>query len=103
MSSPDLLIDTFGRVKGVVHRVVDGLTPEQLSFRLDEEANSIAWLVWHLSRIQDDHVADAAGSEQVYTSDGGPIVWHCRSMRRPPATDTHRMRSPRCELTPVSC
>ena len=70
MSSADLLIDTFGRVKGVVHRVADGLTPEQLSFRLDDEANSIAWLIWHLSRIQDDHIADAAGSEQVYTSDG---------------------------------
>lgn len=70
MSSAELLVDTFGRVKGVVYRVVDGLTPEQLSFRLDEEANSIAWLVWHLSRIQDDHVADAAGTEQVYTSEG---------------------------------
>jgi hypothetical protein len=29
----------------VVHRVVDGLTPEQLAFRLDPGANSIAWLV----------------------------------------------------------
>ena len=68
--SAELLVDAFGRVREVVHRVVDGLTPEQLAFRLDPEANSIAWLVWHLTRIQDDHVADAAQAEQVWTSQG---------------------------------
>jgi hypothetical protein len=41
-----------------------------LSFRLDNETNSIAWLVWHLTRIQDDHIADAAEAEQVWTQDG---------------------------------
>jgi hypothetical protein len=70
MTSADLLVDAFGRVREVVHRVVDGLTPEQLAFRIDAEANSIAWLVWHLTRIQDDHLADAAQVEQVWTSRG---------------------------------
>jgi uncharacterized damage-inducible protein DinB len=70
MTSADLLVDAFGRVREVVHRVVDGLTPEQLAFRIDAEANSIAWLVWHLTRIQDDHLADAAQAEQVWTSRG---------------------------------
>jgi Protein of unknown function (DUF664) len=70
MTSADLLVDAFGRVREVVHRVVDGLTPEQLAFRVDAEANSIAWLVWHLTRIQDDHLADAAQAEQVWTSRG---------------------------------
>jgi Protein of unknown function (DUF664) len=70
MTSAELLVDAFGRVRQVVHRVVDGLTPEQLAFRVDPEANSIAWLVWHLTRIQDDHVADVAGVEQVWTAQG---------------------------------
>lgn len=70
MDSSDLLVDAFGRVGGIVNRVVEGLSPEQLSFRIDDQTNSIAWLVWHLSRIQDDHIADAAGTEQVYTSGG---------------------------------
>jgi hypothetical protein len=65
-----LLIDAYGRIRQVVHRVVGGLTPTQLAFRLDDEANSIAWLVWHLTRIQDDHIADVADTEQVYTSSG---------------------------------
>ena len=68
--SAELLVDAFARVREVVHRVVDGLTPEQLAFRVDPGANSIAWLVWHLTRIQDDHVADAAQAEQVWTSQG---------------------------------
>lgn len=70
MTSADLLIDAFGRVRGVVNRVVRGLTPEQLAARVSDDSNSIAWLVWHLTRIQDDHIADVAGIEQVYTSAG---------------------------------
>jgi hypothetical protein len=70
MTSAELLVDAFGRIRQVVHRVVDGLTPEQLAFRVDPEANSIAWLVWHLTRVQDDHLADAARTGQVWTSQG---------------------------------
>jgi hypothetical protein len=70
MESRDLLIDTFGRIREVVHRVVGGLSIEGLTFRPDPGANSIAWLVWHLTRIQDDHVSDVAGVEQVWTGAG---------------------------------
>jgi hypothetical protein len=70
MTSAELLADAFGRIRGVVHQAVDNLTAEQLAFRVDPEANSIAWLVWHLTRIQDDHVADVAQAEQVWTSQG---------------------------------
>jgi uncharacterized damage-inducible protein DinB len=73
MSAPtamDVLADGFGRVRDAVERVLDGLTPQQLAHRVDGTANSIAWLVWHLSRVQDDHVAEVAGTEQAWTADG---------------------------------
>jgi hypothetical protein len=70
MTSAELLVDAVGRIRGVVHRVVAGLTPEHLAFRVDPESNSIAWLVWHLTRIQDDHVAGVAGTEQAWISKG---------------------------------
>jgi uncharacterized damage-inducible protein DinB len=70
MTSAELLTDAFGRIRDNVHAAVRGLTPDQLAFRIDTEANSIAWLVWHLTRIQDDHVAGVAGTEQVWTSGG---------------------------------
>ena len=69
-TSGDLLIDAFGRIREVVHDVVEGLTEDQLATRLDSGANSIAWLVWHLTRVQDDHVSDAAETGQVWTSEG---------------------------------
>jgi uncharacterized damage-inducible protein DinB len=68
MTIADLLADAFGRVREVVHEAVEGLTPGQLALRPESEANSIGWLVWHLTRIQDDHIADVAGTTQVWTS-----------------------------------
>lgn len=70
MSSTDLLVDAFGRIREAVHAAVDGLSREDLAYRVDDEANSIAWLVWHLTRIQDDHVAGVAGTEQLWTAGG---------------------------------
>jgi hypothetical protein len=70
MTSAEVLMDAFGRIRNDVHRVVDGLSREQLAARLDSDANSIGWLIWHLTRIQDDHVAGVAGTEQVWTSAG---------------------------------
>src|SRR5260370_26252333 len=68
MTIAELLADAFGRVREVVHEAVEGLTPGQLGLRPESEANSIGWLVWHLTRIQDDHIADVARTTQVWTS-----------------------------------
>jgi hypothetical protein len=70
MRSADLLLDHFDRIGELGSSVVDGLTPDQLNTRLQGTANSIAWLVWHCARVQDDHVADVAGTEQVWTAGG---------------------------------
>ncbi|GAA3044527.1 DUF664 domain-containing protein [Pseudonocardia yunnanensis] len=70
MTSAELLTDAYGRIREEVRSAVDGLAPEQLAYRVDGTANSIAWLVWHLTRVQDDHIADVAGFEQVYTAQG---------------------------------
>jgi hypothetical protein len=67
-TTAELLVDAFGRVHESVHSVVDGLTLEALTFRPDPRANPISWLVWHLTRVQDDHVADIAGAEQRWTA-----------------------------------
>ncbi|URM92888.1 DinB family protein [Actinomadura madurae] len=70
MTSAQLLTDAFDRIQQVVHGAARGLTADQLAHRPAGGANSIAWLVWHLTRIQDDHVADAAGTAQVWTGGG---------------------------------
>ncbi|MFF3722501.1 DinB family protein [Streptomyces erythrochromogenes] len=70
MKATDVIADGFGRIREVVHEAVDGVPAELLNARVDPAANSITWLVWHLTRIQDDHIAAAAGLEQVWRSGG---------------------------------
>ncbi len=72
MEISDILIDAFGRIRGTVHQAADGLDAAGLAYRPDADANSIAWLVWHLTRIQDDHVAELTERVQVWHD--GPWV-----------------------------
>ena len=64
MNTNETFIDAFGRIRELVHTISDGLDADALAFRPDAEANSIGWLVWHLTRVQDDHVSEIAGREQ---------------------------------------
>ncbi len=66
----ELLHDSFSRVQQLVHSTVQGLNNDGLQFRPNNTGNSIAWLIWHLTRIQDDHIADAASREQVWLAEG---------------------------------
>src|SRR5579875_1789356 len=69
MDQAAVLADAFGRIRDVVHSAVDGLDEDELARRLDGRGNSIAWLIWHLARVQDDHVADAFEQAQVWHDD----------------------------------
>jgi uncharacterized damage-inducible protein DinB len=64
----EILLDAFGRMPELVRRSVRDLSGEQLASAPADGANTIAWLVWHLTRVQDDHVAEVQGTEQVWTS-----------------------------------
>jgi len=70
MNAAEVLIDFVGRIEGEVHRVLDGLSSEELNYRPDPQANTISWLIWHLTRVQDDHIAAVADLEQVWTAQG---------------------------------
>jgi len=70
VQSRDLLIYAYEQIQNMLRRAIEGLSAEQLSERVAPEANTIAWLAWHLIRVQDDHVAGVAGREQVWTAEG---------------------------------
>jgi hypothetical protein len=70
MTPAELLADAFGRIVDGAREVVDGLDEDQLAHRPGPDANPIGWLVWHLARVQDDHVAEVAGLDQVWTREG---------------------------------
>jgi hypothetical protein len=70
MDVHELLLDAFGRVRDAAHGAVEGASTAVLTYRPDPDANCIAWLVWHLTRIQDDHVTAVAGTQQQWVAGG---------------------------------
>lgn len=70
MSERDSLLEVFGRLPELVQRAVAGLSEEQLAWAPAAGANSIGWLVWHLTRVQDHHVSELDGADQRYLADG---------------------------------
>lgn len=84
MKVSDVLIEAHGRLPELVRSAVSDLTPEQLRWVPASGANSIGWLVWHLTRVQDDHVAEVMGEQQVWLRDG----WGGRFGLDPQSHDT---------------
>ncbi|RKN45534.1 mycothiol transferase [Micromonospora endolithica] len=84
MNVSDVLTETYGRLPDLVRAAVDGLSPEQLCRPPAPGANPVAWLVWHLTRVQDHHVADLLGTDQIWESGD----WAGRFGLRPDPDDT---------------
>lgn len=70
MKSNELLLDAFGRIRETVEATLEGLDDDALARRPGGTGNSMAWLIWHLGRVEDAQVAEAAGVEQVWTAQG---------------------------------
>jgi hypothetical protein len=70
MESRELLLTAFDNIEQVVRGALDGIDPQLLGARIAPGANTIGWLTWHLTRIQDDHLADVAGRDQAWTGSG---------------------------------
>jgi hypothetical protein len=90
MESKDLLTDGYGRILGILERTLKGLTEDDLNWQPRPDSNSIGWLTWHLTRVQDDHVAVFMGEEQLWIKDG----WHARFNRPPDPEDRGFGNSP---------
>ncbi len=84
MDTSALLIEAYRRIQELVGVASEGLDTAGLTYRPEPGANSIAWLVWHLTRVQDDHLAEIAGTVKVWADPG----WAERTGINRGATDT---------------
>lgn len=75
MQGDKLLDEAFGRIPRIAHGAVDGLDRDGLLWRPEPGTNPIGWLVWHLTRVQDDHVAELAERDQVWVTGGWPALF----------------------------
>ncbi|MQF82927.1 DUF664 domain-containing protein [SAR202 cluster bacterium AD-802-E10_MRT_200m] len=82
MDTSDVLIDAYGRIQGVLVRTLTDLNIEELCFRPKQTANSIAWLAWHLTRVQDHHISSLMEQPQLWVSEG----WH-KHFNMPPESE----------------
>lgn len=69
MESKELLIDAYSHIRRIVHQAADGLSQEQLAYRPEPGSNSISWLVWHLTRIEDSHLAPVTRLEEAWLTE----------------------------------
>jgi hypothetical protein len=63
-----LLTEMYDRIPPLARGAVDGVPPERLTERPGGAGNTIAWLVWHLARVQDHHVAELLGEPQLWVT-----------------------------------
>lgn len=83
MDVAGLLLELYGRIPPLVDEAVDGLAPDDLTWQPALGANTIGWLTWHLTRVQDAHLAEILEVDQVWI-DGG---WAARFDRDPDPDD----------------
>ncbi len=66
MNTSSLLLEMYSRIPPLARASVDGVPTDALTRRPAAGANTIAWLIWHLTRVEDHHVADLRHADQVW-------------------------------------
>ena len=67
MDVASLLLEVYGRIPPLARQAVEGADPTQILYRPTPDANSVAWLIWHLTRVQDHHIAELLETNQIWT------------------------------------
>jgi hypothetical protein len=70
MDVAELLLELYGRIPPLADTAVERLDADQLRDSPGSGANPIGWLVWHLARVQDSHVAELLDTAQLWEADG---------------------------------
>jgi hypothetical protein len=90
MDTKDLVLEALERVRSILHRTLTGLTLDDIHRQPTPETNSIAWLTWHLTRVQDDGLAGLFAQEQTWISQG----WHAKFAMAPDPEHTGEGHTP---------
>ena len=69
MNGAKILSDMLGMSDGLVRRALEGLTDADLIKRPSDQDNTIGWLLWRKTRVEDIAFADASGQEQLWISE----------------------------------
>ena len=53
MELNEFIADALEKEQELLAEALDGLTPEELTWRAGPEANPIGWILWHMLRVED--------------------------------------------------
>jgi uncharacterized damage-inducible protein DinB len=90
MDWKDMMADSYERILGSIETTLKGLSAEDLDWQPQYDSNSIGWLAWHLIRVEDNHIANLMGEEQLWIKDG----WHAKFNRAADSTDRGNGQTP---------
>lgn len=98
MEVHEVYLELFGRIGPLVRAAVDGLDPDQLVAQPQQGTNPVGWLVWHLTRVQDHHVGQLLGQDQLWPDWAGhfglqPDPWNIGFGHKPADVATVRPES----------
>ena len=83
MECHKLIMDGYDRILQALEHALSGLTEDDLNEQPHPDCYSIGWLAWHLTRLQDDYIADLMGEDQLWAKD----MWYTKFNRAPDLED----------------
>ncbi len=83
MEFAEFITGIFTRISQVLETGLDELTENEINQQPIPECNSIGWMVWHLTRVQDRFIAMLSNNEQVWTTE----KWYGKFDREADAKD----------------
>jgi uncharacterized damage-inducible protein DinB len=71
MKTAEFVVNSLSESKEYINRAIQGLTADEQSFRVKPYCNSIAFLLWHLARVEDLWINRALlARKEIYESEG---------------------------------
>ena len=90
MDWKQLIINDFRFAGNTIEKALTGLPAGELNKQPGPDSNSIGWVAWHLTRIQDRGISRISGQEQVWIKEG----WYSRFNRTSNSEDTGFKHNP---------
>ena len=90
MKWQQLIVDIYSKLSQTLDKALDGITTDDLNQQPQPDSNSIGWIAWHLTRVQDRAIADFMAKEQLWIKDG----WYSKFNRPPDPQDSGFRHTP---------
>lgn len=83
MKWQQLIVEIYSRLSQTLDKALYNISNADLNKQPCPDCNSIGWITWHLTRVQDRAIADFMAKDQLWIKDG----WYLKFDRPPDPQD----------------